>query len=121
MHIQHLTPAAMHLLSLFIWPRPVYRKNKKNKKKKRSETTTRRTLEPGWRLKHLHGSKNKNKKTAASANIDPFIKALKPAATPTPHPPAPPPRWPRRRIAPYIKAPEAKGSGRVYKWFSESF
>lgn len=29
MHIQHLTPAAMHLLSLFIWPRPVYRKKKK--------------------------------------------------------------------------------------------
>lgn len=46
MHIQHLTPAVMHLLILFILLCPTYRK-----KQWRDETMTRRTLEPrSWNI-----------------------------------------------------------------------
>lgn len=69
MHIQHLTPAVMHLLILFILSCPTYRK--KTMAQRGNDTKHFRTRE----LKHLHGRKNT---TAASASIVPFIKALKP-------------------------------------------
>lgn len=74
MHIQHSTPAAMQLLSLVTLPRPVYRKTL------RDDDATRFRTQAAPET----SAREQKQKQPASANIDPFIKASKPAPTPVP-------------------------------------